>query len=89
MRDLKEIVCIITGAASGIGKACAEALAGAGCSLVLVDLQESALQELAGTLSETAASTEILTVAVSSNVIRGLSQNGQSMGLSHITAYIL
>lgn len=43
-------VCVVTGAASGIGRAVAEALADAGAALALLDLDESALQVVAAAL---------------------------------------
>lgn len=43
-------VCIVTGAASGIGKAIAEALAKEGHQVVIADLGESAGQEVAATI---------------------------------------
>ncbi|TML43535.1 MAG: SDR family NAD(P)-dependent oxidoreductase [Actinobacteria bacterium] len=43
MRELREKVAVITGAASGIGRAVAERCAGAGMKVVLADVEESAL----------------------------------------------
>lgn len=45
-RYFQEAAAVVTGAASGIGRALARALAGEGCHLVLADLQEDALEEL-------------------------------------------
>ena len=47
MRDLRDKVAVITGAASGIGRATAEALARAGCEVALVDLDAPRMQETA------------------------------------------
>lgn len=46
-------VAIVTGAASGIGLACAERLAGDGCAVVLADLNEQAGREHAARLHAT------------------------------------
>jgi len=43
VRELREKVAVITGAASGIGRAVAERCAGAGMKVVLADVEESAL----------------------------------------------
>lgn len=47
MRDLKDRIAMVTGAASGIGRATALALAEEGCHLVLCDVQEDPLAEVA------------------------------------------
>jgi NAD(P)-dependent dehydrogenase (short-subunit alcohol dehydrogenase family) len=46
-KDSPSTVCIITGAASGIGRACAELLAARQCKLVLVDFNAQALETAA------------------------------------------
>ena len=45
MKDFAQKVAVVTGAASGIGRALAEKFAGAGCNLVLADVDESGLEE--------------------------------------------
>jgi len=57
MRDLQQKVIIITGASSGIGKACALAFANKGCKLVLAARRENKLEEVASLLPKT---TEVL-----------------------------
>ena len=50
MKELRDRVAVITGGASGIGYATAEALAGQGMKLVLADVEEGALTKAAGEL---------------------------------------
>ena len=50
--DMKGKAAVVTGAASGLGRATAVKLAEAGANLCLVDLNEQGLQESAGLLSE-------------------------------------
>jgi NAD(P)-dependent dehydrogenase (short-subunit alcohol dehydrogenase family) len=47
MRQLRDRIAVITGAASGIGREVALQLAGKGCHLALVDVQSEALEETA------------------------------------------
>ncbi len=61
MHDLSGRVAVITGAASGIGRALAEALHREGCELALVDVQAEALAELATSLP--GASTHVVDVS--------------------------
>lgn len=58
---LHDKVCVITGAAFGIGRATAELFANEGAKLVLTDIQAGPLEELAGLLA--AAGAEVRTVA--------------------------
>lgn len=53
MKEFTNKVAIVTGAASGIGRALAVELAGRGCRLVLADLNQEALTELEAQLSAT------------------------------------
>ena len=48
MRDFRDRVAVVTGAASGIGRALAGALARRGAHLALVDVNEAGLAEAAG-----------------------------------------
>lgn len=51
MQDaLQDKVCIVTGAGSGIGRACVEKLVGCDSKVVLVDLKEQALNDVMATL---------------------------------------
>jgi 2-deoxy-D-gluconate 3-dehydrogenase len=54
MFELKGRRALVTGAASGIGRASAEALAGQGADVVLADLKTGALPELAASISAAA-----------------------------------
>ena len=56
---LKDKVAIITGAASGIGKATAALFANEGAGLVLADVDEKGLKAVAGPLSEDGAAVVI------------------------------
>jgi 3-hydroxybutyrate dehydrogenase len=46
--DLSGHTALVTGAGSGIGRACAERLAGAGAAVIVVDRDETAAKEVAG-----------------------------------------
>jgi NAD(P)-dependent dehydrogenase (short-subunit alcohol dehydrogenase family) len=52
MKELRDKVAAVTGAASGIGRSLAFALAREGCHLALSDLQEAALEEVAAELRQ-------------------------------------
>jgi NAD(P)-dependent dehydrogenase (short-subunit alcohol dehydrogenase family) len=54
MRDLKGKVAVVTGGASGIGRAMAERFAREGMKLVVADVEEKALAEAAAALGKTA-----------------------------------
>lgn len=62
MKDLNGKVAVVTGAASGIGKAMAERFARAGMKLALVDIEEDALDRTASSLRASGA--EVLTQIV-------------------------
>ncbi len=47
LKDFKDAVVVITGGASGIGLATAQALSTAGAHLVLADINEQGLQQAA------------------------------------------
>ena len=55
MQDFRGKVAVITGGASGIGRALAEALISEGARIVLADIEESALMATAAELSDTGA----------------------------------
>ena len=56
MRDLEGKVAVVTGAASGIGRACAEAFAAEGMKVVLADVEEGPLAAAASALEDGGAS---------------------------------
>ncbi|PRQ02154.1 putative oxidoreductase SadH [Enhygromyxa salina] len=64
MRSLDKRVAVVTGAASGIGRATAKALAAKGCELAIADLDEAGLAETARELTRAGAelSTHIVDV---------------------------
>jgi NAD(P)-dependent dehydrogenase (short-subunit alcohol dehydrogenase family) len=66
MRDLRGRVAVITGAASGIGRAMAETFAGEGMKVVLADVETGALARTAGDLERAGAEV----VAVETDVSR-------------------
>jgi NAD(P)-dependent dehydrogenase (short-subunit alcohol dehydrogenase family) len=55
MKDVKDKVAVITGAASGIGRGMAESFAAAGMKLVLSDIEPKALEDTAQTLRASGA----------------------------------
>lgn len=61
--DLTNRLVLVTGASSGIGRACAEAFAAEGCRLLLAARRKDRLDELAGSLNEMHG-TEVLTEAL-------------------------
>ncbi|MDJ0867317.1 MAG: SDR family NAD(P)-dependent oxidoreductase [Myxococcota bacterium] len=65
MRTLQDRVAVVTGAASGIGRATAQALAARGCHLALADLNEVGLAETAERARKTGrrVSTHVVDVA--------------------------
>jgi short-subunit dehydrogenase len=65
MRDFTDKVAVVTGAASGIGRAVALLLAEKGCHLALVDLQREALAETATLVSAKGRKTSLHAVDVS------------------------
>lgn len=76
MRDLEGKVAVITGGASGIGKAMAERFARAGMHLTLVDIEEAPLESTAEALRESGC--EVLTQQVDvadAEAMDGLAQN--------------
>jgi NAD(P)-dependent dehydrogenase (short-subunit alcohol dehydrogenase family) len=65
MDDLEGKVAVVTGAASGIGAALAEAFAAAGGSVVLADVETGSLEETAARIAATGAPVEAVLTDVS------------------------
>jgi NAD(P)-dependent dehydrogenase (short-subunit alcohol dehydrogenase family) len=66
MRELQGKVAVVTGGASGIGRAVAEAAAAAGMKVVLADIEETALKEADAALGASGA--EVLSVVTDVSV---------------------
>lgn len=66
MRDLAGKVAVVTGAASGIGNALARRFAADGMSVVLADIEQSALERAAGELAANGA--EVLPVVTDTSI---------------------
>ena len=64
-RDLEQAVAVVTGAAGGIGRAASVALARAGASLLLVDIDGSRLDETADAVAGTGAAVRTIVADVS------------------------
>lgn len=65
MKTLSDKVAVVTGAASGIGRALAVGLAGEGCALAIADINEEGLDETARMVSEQGREVMTRTVDVS------------------------
>ena len=65
MKDVKDKVAVVTGAASGIGRGMAESFAAAGMKVVLSDLQEEQLAVTTQTLKESGADVHAVATDVS------------------------
>lgn len=72
MRDLGGKVAVVTGAASGIGRAMAERFAASGMRLVLADIEARPLDEVAGALS--AGGTDVLAVPTDVSVAKSVEE---------------
>jgi NAD(P)-dependent dehydrogenase (short-subunit alcohol dehydrogenase family) len=66
LTDLKGRTAVVTGAANGIGLGLAEALAQAGCKLVLVDIEADTLETVAGRLRRAGSEVMAVTADVAS-----------------------
>jgi NAD(P)-dependent dehydrogenase (short-subunit alcohol dehydrogenase family) len=65
MKDVKDKVAVVTGAASGIGRGMAEVFAGAGMKVVLSDIEPAALERTCAALRESGAEVHAVVTDVS------------------------
>lgn len=87
MRSFRGRIAVVTGAAGGIGRAVAKALAERGCHLALTDLREPALHEAAAAL--TASGAEVTTHAVDVTAPKALERLHEEVLKAHGAAHIL
>jgi NAD(P)-dependent dehydrogenase (short-subunit alcohol dehydrogenase family) len=80
MQRLKDKVAIITGAASGIGRATAELFVREGAAVALVDLQQGPLESLAATFDRNQAAAFAADVAEPADVQRYVAQTVERFG---------
>ena len=79
---------IVTGAASGIGKAIAQLFHEEGAKLALIDLSEEALAEVAGDLGATAIPLDLAdTTAIEAAIARAAEAMGGIDGIVNCAAY--
>ena len=57
MKDFQGRVAVVTGAASGIGRALADRFVAAGMKIVLADIESAALEQAAAEIADTGAET--------------------------------
>jgi NAD(P)-dependent dehydrogenase (short-subunit alcohol dehydrogenase family) len=86
MRELKGKVAVVTGAASGIGRAMAERFGREGMKIVLADVEERALIETRDAFLKAGVETIAMTVDVSqANQVEGLAKRAfEKFGATHI-----
>jgi NAD(P)-dependent dehydrogenase (short-subunit alcohol dehydrogenase family) len=86
MKTLAERVAVITGAASGLGRALASAFGAQGCKLVLADVDEAALARAAGELRAQglALTTQVTDVSESASVERLARAALEAFGAVHV-----
>lgn len=87
-QDLSGKVAAITGAASGIGLACAKAMLGAGARVVLVDRAEDRLQALCGELGLQAMPlvVDLLSPASVATMMPGILERAGQLDIFHANA---
>ena len=71
MKNLKNKVAALTGAASGIGRSLAVNLAAEGCNLAISDIDEKGLKETAGMLKDAPIKiTSVHPGGIDNNIVR-------------------
>ncbi|MCB9991174.1 MAG: SDR family oxidoreductase [Rhodospirillales bacterium] len=81
MKSLKDIAVIVTGGASGMGAATAQALAEAGAKVALWDINEDAVKELAGEIGGLAVACD---VTDEKSVEKALAKSSQAHGTARM-----
>jgi NAD(P)-dependent dehydrogenase (short-subunit alcohol dehydrogenase family) len=85
MRDLQGRVAVVTGAASGIGRAMAEGFAAEGMKVVLADVEEIALKQAADEVAKTSDALAVVTDVSKAEQVEALAKaTAERFGAAHV-----